>query len=638
MECLGRLQERWPWHPRPGNGPHQFGKFLIEQELGRGGHGVVFRALDPTLGRRIALKIPRPEFLDDPDARHRFLREARAVALLDHPGIVPILELGEVGPVCYMASVYCAGPNLAAWLKSRKTLLDPRVAAQLTAEIAQAVGHAHARGVLHRDLKPQNILLEDIPVSDDPAEPGVRLRVTDFGLAKLLDAEAELTRTGVVLGTPRYMAPEQRQARHDLVGPPADVYALGAILAEMLDGRPAAPGSDGALPSRPVPPALRDIVAKCLEPEPGHRYADAVELAYDLERFRNGEPVRARRGRLRRRIGTWAGRRSMTAAGLVALAPLIASAFALPLWTPRRVDRNAPGAEGVRDERGDRQARANRYADDLHLAARLSSNENRNPDVTATVHSLLDRNRPGAGGEDLRSLDWYYLWRRFHGEQATLSGHKGAVFHVVYSPDGTALASAGEDGVRVWDVPGRRLRLTLREHRDFVLWVSFAPDGKRLATASDDHTVAVWSADDGRRLLGPLNHPHKVVSVLFTPDGKRLISGDRGGGVTVWDAQTGRAIQHRQASGGPMEGMALTGDGSVVATATSHEVTLWDLPSLERRLPGIPADPGHSFDGVTFSHDGAGSLRPTGRGTTCGSGTREPARLSGRSSIVPRSG
>ena len=184
----------------------------------------------------------------------------------------------------------------------------------------------------------------------------------------------------------------------------------------------------------------------------------------------------------------------------------------------------------------------------------------------------------------------------------------------------------------------RTLRLTLREHRDPVLWISFAPDGKRLATASEDHTAAVWSAAAGRRLLGPLTLPHKVVAVLFTPDGRRLISGDRGGGVTVWDAGTGQAIDHRQASGGPMEGMALTADGSVLATATSHEVTLWGFPALQRRLPAIPADPEHSFDGVAFSHDGPGSPRLTGRGTTCGSGTRRPARSSGRSSIFPRSG
>ena len=428
---------------QPGELPRAFGKFQIEKELGRGGHGIVFRAFDPALGRKVALKIPRPELLDDPDGWHRFLREARAVALLDHPGIAPVLELGAVGPLCYMASAYFAGPNLAAWLKSRETPLDPRMAAGLVAEIAQAVGHAHARGVLHRDLKPQNILLEILPDSDDPDELCVRPRVTDFGLAKLLDAEADLTRTGVVLGTPRYMAPEQSQARHELVGPPTDVYALGAILAEMLNARSDAPGSDGASPSRvaslsrgaspshvaspshAVPSPLRDIIAKCLEPDPGRRYADAIELANDLNQFRKGEPVRARRGRLRRLLGAWASRRATNAAGLTALALVIAVLIALTFWNQGRVDRQAPAAAAtVRGARAIRQARADRYADDLRMVSRLSLNKNRNPGVTATVHSLLDRNRPGAGEEDLHSLDWSYLWRRFHGEQATLAGHK----------------------------------------------------------------------------------------------------------------------------------------------------------------------------------------------------------------------
>jgi eukaryotic-like serine/threonine-protein kinase len=561
--------------------------------IGQGGMGIVYKARDRKLGRVVAIKTIAEGQNATPAQRERFRAEAQAVARLRHPNIIAIHAIGEHKGRPYLSLEFAEGGSLAQEMARGPT--PTHQAAELVETLARAVHAAHQAGIVHRDLKPSNVLLtvDGVP------------KVSDFGLAKLLDAEAELTHTGVVLGTPRYMAPEQGQARHDLVGPPTDVYALGAILAEMLAGRPVAPGCEAAALCRPVLPALRDIVARCLEAEPGRRYADAGELASELDRFRNGEPVRARCGRLRRRLGAWASRRATTATSLAALALMIVPAIALPFWTQGRVGRNAPAiAEAVRDTRADHQARTNRYVDDLRLAARLSWDENRSNHVTATMHALLDRNRPGPGEEDLRSLDWYYLWRWLHGERATLSSHKGEVFHVTYSPDGVALASAGADGVRVWDRVNRALLLTLREHRDEVNWAAFSPDGKKLATASDDRTVAVWSANDGRRLLGPLTHQHKVVAVLFTPDGKRLISGDRGGSLTVWDAQTGRTIHRLQASGDPLEGMALTPDGSVLGTAASHEVTLWDLPALQRRFPSIPADPGHRIDGVAFSHDG----------------------------------
>ena len=333
--------------------------------------------LDPALGRRVAVKIPRAECLDDPDLKRRFLREGRALALLDHPGIVPILELGEIGPVCYIVSTFCEGPNLGAWLKSQRGPLSPQIASSIVADVAEAVGHAHARGVTHRDLKPQNVMIETVPNAADPGGAVIRPRLTDFGLAKLMEAEADLTHTGVVIGTPRYMAPEQASGQGALVGPPADVYALGAVLHELLNGprfqseepdprsstacvvadavnhaardgdspcdaglkrlcpilggrAAVSSGSDGASSSRNdagprssvvpprtvVPPALQAIVTKCLEQVPSRRYPDGGELAADLRRFLAGERTRAQYGFTR-----WLSRRwpSVTAA-MVALA------------------------------------------------------------------------------------------------------------------------------------------------------------------------------------------------------------------------------------------------------------------------------------------------------------------------------
>src|SRR5262245_10070366 len=221
--------------PQADTPPSRFGRFLIHRELGRGGFGIVFLAEDPHLQRLIALKLPRADALSNTDLRARFLREARAAARLNHPNIVPIHEAGEVGPVCYMVSAYCPGESLAAWLGRRQEPVSPWAAAALTAVLADAVQHAHDHGILHRDLKPSNILLEPCPqgASATPLatdELPFIPQLTDFGLAKLLEVDDEQTTSGVVLGTPLYMAPEQAEGWAHAVGAPTDVYALGAIL------------------------------------------------------------------------------------------------------------------------------------------------------------------------------------------------------------------------------------------------------------------------------------------------------------------------------------------------------------------------------------------------------------------------
>ncbi len=313
--------------PSPGMAPlpARFGRFFIQRELGRGGFGVVFLAEDPHLQRPIALKLPRPDALGNPDLRARFLREARAAARLDHPNIVPIHEAGEVGPVCYMVSAYCPGENLAVWLGRQRGPLTPREAAALTAVLADAVQHAHEHGILHRDLKPSNILLEPRPRGANATplaadELPFLPRLTDFGLAKLLEAEDELTTSGVILGTPLYMAPEQAEGWVHAVGPPTDVYALGVILYELLTRRLPCQGPSLLLtlervrswePAPPrrwrpeVPPDLETICLKCLQKEPRQRYATAGALAEDLLRFGRGEPIHGRRPGLPARMGRW---------------------------------------------------------------------------------------------------------------------------------------------------------------------------------------------------------------------------------------------------------------------------------------------------------------------------------------------
>jgi serine/threonine-protein kinase len=280
--------------------PARFGDYLLQQELGRGGMGVVYRATQTSLGREVAVKMILRGQLASPADRERFEAEAQAAAKLDHPGIVPVYEVGEIDARPYFSMKHVHGWTLAQRLADGP--LPSREAARILAAVARAIHFAHMRGVLHRDLKPSNILL------DEAGEP----HVTDFGLAKQLTGEPTLTRTGAVLGTPAYMAPEQAAGVRGQVGPRSDVYSLGVILYHMLTGRPpfqaASPGEMVllVLEQDPVPPRLlnpkadRDlemICLRCLQKPSDLRYASAAALADDLEAYLNDESIAARSGR-----------------------------------------------------------------------------------------------------------------------------------------------------------------------------------------------------------------------------------------------------------------------------------------------------------------------------------------------------
>ncbi len=293
--------------------------------VGRGGMGRVYKAVHLGLGRTVAIKLLTAT--DDDDQLARFREEARAVAHLQHPNIVQVFESGTVHGQPYFSQEFLEGGSLAA--KLREGPLSPEAAATLLETVARAIHHSHKHGVLHRDIKPANILL---------AADGTP-KVSDFGLAKRLDRETNLTRTGEILGTPAYMAPEQASGVANDVGPAADIYALGALLYELLTGRPPFQGPDAlqtvmmVLTMDPVSPRalqpqvpkdLETICLKCLEKSPKKRYATADDLAEDLRRFLSGEAIVARPVGLSERSLKWAKRHKAGAAFIGALVVLFA--------------------------------------------------------------------------------------------------------------------------------------------------------------------------------------------------------------------------------------------------------------------------------------------------------------------------
>ncbi len=273
-----------------------FGDYEIIREIARGGMGVVFQARQVSLNRPVALKmILAGQLANDTDVK-RFYTEAEA-ANLDHPGIVPIYEVGQHQEQHYFSMGFIEGQSLSQRLAEGP--LSPADAAELMKKVAESIEFAHQHGVIHRDLKPANILL------DSKGNP----RVTDFGLAKKREVDSGLTGSGQIMGTPSYMPPEQAGGKPSEIGPVADVYALGATLYAMITGRPpfqAATPMDTVIQvvsDEPVPPRrlnasiprdLETICLKCLEKEPGKRYASAAEMEEDLRRYLAGEPISAR--------------------------------------------------------------------------------------------------------------------------------------------------------------------------------------------------------------------------------------------------------------------------------------------------------------------------------------------------------
>ena len=586
----------------------RFGDYHLLNEIDRGGMGVVYRARQIQANRIVALKMILAGKFATKKELKRFYSEAEAAAKLDHPNIVPIYDIGEHDGHPFFTMAYVDGENLASRLMHGP--LGEREAAALIKEVSQAIHYAHQQGIVHRDLKPANILL---------TKTG-QTRITDFGLAKRIGDQSELTVTGDVVGTPSYMSPEQINGSTGEVGIRSDVYSLGAILYCLLTGRPPFQAATiletftQLTQSEPVPPRqfvstisqdLETICLKCLQKAPGKRYPSTAELVADLDHFLEGKPVQARPVSQWEHAWRWCQRKpliaSLSAAVglLVFLVAIVSTVAALHLrtmaWNENQARLQAMHQTSMAKnhlkavqkaqktaqenlltaQQAKQAAQANAYAAHMNIA-QMSWNDSH----IENVLNLLKDHRE----QELRGFEWHYLQRLCH-QDLTTSKSNSLVNSAAYLPNSNQLLLVNSRGELVyWDLLQQRQVFSQRLHTGKANQLSLSPDGKTLATAGDDKAIILWDVERKTLLQTLTGHTSKVLSVSFNFDGSQLASGSSDKTAKIWNLASGQCEQTLAGHRYEILSVAFNSQGSLLATGSNDATArIWDLPSGQTR-------------------------------------------------------
>jgi eukaryotic-like serine/threonine-protein kinase len=632
-----------PWSTR--NGRRRLGRFDLLDTLGVGTFGTVYKAYDPQLDRIIALKVPRVGTLLTEAERTRFLREGRSMAQLHHRSIVTVHDVGQIEDVPYMAMELIQGLTLSDRLTAGD--LTARESAELIAEVADALSYAHERSVIHRDMKPSNIIID--------AER--RPHVTDFGLAKRRAGEVTMTLDGQVLGTPAYMSPEQARGEANTVDGRSDVYSMGAILYELLTGELPFRGNVRMIlhqvlndePKTPralndhVPRSLETICQKAMAKDPAGRYATAHELAADLRRFLAGIPIKARPVGVSTRLLMWAKRNPRVAALSAAVFVLLAIVTLGSVFATMSIQQALQKANdhlmrqyfqnGVRlVEEGNVSAALPWFVESMKLdrtdsgrqeihGIRLASllRESPRPIHTWTLGEQMEMACFSPNGKSVLAVGETrgQIWNAETGksmmpalslvsrDKSVLKGRCQGCF----SLDGRRVLTVAGSEARVWDAAAGTLVRGPMVHDEVVKSAALSPDGHSIAAASGSKAF-VWGVDDVREHASPLElrHPDLVNHVAFSPDGRRLVVAYGGptqgkGEAWVWDVENLRKPLFSLHHNDDVYHASFSADGSRIITASYDQTArIWDAKTGQAvREPLLHSNP---VTHVGFSPDG----------------------------------
>jgi WD40 repeat protein len=623
-----------PAHTPPSQSELQtIGRFQVRGKLGAGAFGTVYHAYDPSLNRDIALKVPNPGTMDTPKRIERFLREAKAAAGLWHPNIVPVFDAGQDGDRYYIASAFIDGKPLSDMIEEKGT--DFQRAAQIVRELAEALAYAHGQGIVHRDVKPQNIMVDTHG----------HIHLMDFGLASRHDEEARLTADGAVLGTPAYMAPEQAKGQTGEAQPATDQYAAGVVLYELLTGRTPFAGplavvlhqvihAEPEQPKKLRPYVSKDLETICLKAmakSPDHRYADCQALADDLRRWLEDEPITARRMGVTERAVRWVKKEPKLAGAMTAVALALLTSMVLVSGAAQQAARDAADARTA-EQRAETLLGENQAARESEQRAMGETRSTLEKAAAARKQAVefqaqvlaaqkLAEEYQRKATEEQKRFDG--LRTSINGQLAEVSAARSKVTDerkkleaeqlilknleplLIQSAYQACQYSAFTDAGQLLQLvpPERRnwewrhiqllsnpekkasARILLKTNTDSIASVAFGSGDSRLVSIANDKTVRIWDVNSGVELRA-FKSLAPVTSATLSADGTFVVIRCKDKTFNVLDAIRGKQLSLLDWKGNdvnlrnrPLEisdiDPLVSEDGGVITTAVDGRIIFW---------------------------------------------------------------